>query len=112
MNQTNHFSTPIKTQTVLQHLYVLSNTYYEGMELAEICISAKYQPSSGHYIEISIVQKLDLVNSWTKHAAIAPQPRPIPYSNIYMFFLIHTMKGCNKKKYIYLPNINLVPAIT
>jgi hypothetical protein len=32
------------------------------MELEEICLLAKYQPSSGHYIEHSIVQKLDLVN--------------------------------------------------
>jgi hypothetical protein len=50
------------TQTVLQHLYFLSNTYYERMELEEIHLSAKYQPSSGHFIENSIVQKLDLVN--------------------------------------------------
>jgi hypothetical protein len=43
------------------------------MELEEIHLSAKYQPSSGHYVEDSIVQKLDLlVNSWTKPPAVAP----------------------------------------
>jgi hypothetical protein len=47
----------------LEHLYILPSAYYEGMELEEICLSAKYQPSSGHcYIEHSIVQKLVLVN--------------------------------------------------
>jgi hypothetical protein len=34
------------------------------MELEEICLSAKYQPSSGHYIEHSIVQKLVLFKFW------------------------------------------------
>jgi hypothetical protein len=82
------------------------------MEQEEIHLSAKYQPSFGHYVEDSIVQKLVLVNSWIKQAAVASRPRPRPYSNIYMFFLILTMKGWNKKKYIYRPNNTLVIAIT
>jgi hypothetical protein len=61
MDRTNRHSTPTKTKTVIQHLYVLPNSYYEGMELEEICLPARYQPSSGHYIEHSIVQKLVLV---------------------------------------------------
>jgi hypothetical protein len=62
MDRTNHHSTPTNTQTVLQHCYVLPSTYYEGMELEKICLSAKYQPSSGNcFIEHSIVQKLVLV---------------------------------------------------
>ena len=60
-DETKSHSTPTKTKTVLQPLYVLPCTYYEGMELEEICLLAKYQPSSGHYIELSIVQKLVLV---------------------------------------------------
>jgi hypothetical protein len=45
---------------------------------------------------------------------VGPQPRPRPrqYSNIYLFFVIHTMKGWNKKKYIYRPNNMIVLAIT
>jgi hypothetical protein len=62
MDRTNHHSSPTNAQIVLQHLYVLPSTFYEGMELEEICLSAKYQPSSVHsYIEHSIVQKLVLV---------------------------------------------------
>jgi hypothetical protein len=63
MDRTNQHSTPTNAHTVLQHLYVLPSTYYEWMELEEICLLAKYQPSSGHcYIEHSIVQKLVLIN--------------------------------------------------
>jgi hypothetical protein len=61
MYRTNHHSTPTNAQIVLQHLYVLLSTYYEEMELEEICLSAKYQPSSGHYKEHTMVQKLVLV---------------------------------------------------
>jgi hypothetical protein len=62
MDRTNHHSSSSNTQTVLQHLDVLPSTYYEEMELEEICLLAKYQPSSGHcYIEHSIIQKLVLV---------------------------------------------------
>jgi hypothetical protein len=32
MNRTNSRSTPTKTQTVLMHLYVIPNTYYDRME--------------------------------------------------------------------------------
>jgi hypothetical protein len=50
------------SQRVLQNLHVLPNTYYERMELDEISLAAKYQPSSGHYyIELSIVKKMVLV---------------------------------------------------
>jgi hypothetical protein len=61
MDRTNHHSSSSNTQTVLQHLDVLPSTYYEEMELEEICLLDKCQPSSGHYIEHSIVQKLLLV---------------------------------------------------
>jgi hypothetical protein len=57
MDRTNRHSTPTKTKTVIQHLYILPSTYYEGMELEEICLPSKYQPSFGHYIEHSIVQR-------------------------------------------------------
>jgi hypothetical protein len=77
MDQTNHHSTPTNAQIVLQYLNVLPSTYYEGVELEAICLSAKYQPSSGHcYIEHSIVQKLVLVKSWTEPTTIAAQPTP------------------------------------
>jgi hypothetical protein len=45
MDRTNRRSTPSKTKTAVQHLYFLSNTYYERMEQEEIHLSAKYQPS-------------------------------------------------------------------
>jgi hypothetical protein len=62
MDRTNNHSTPTNAQIVLQHFYVLPSAYYKGMELEEICLLAKYQPSSGHcYIEHSIIQKLVLV---------------------------------------------------
>jgi hypothetical protein len=62
MDQTNRRSTPTKTRTVLQHLFVLPNTYYERMEQEEKHLLAKVHPSSSHYIlELYIVQKLDLV---------------------------------------------------
>jgi hypothetical protein len=61
MDRTNRRSTPTKTKRVLQHLHILPNKYYERMELDEICLTAKYQPSSCHSIELSIVQKMDLV---------------------------------------------------
>jgi hypothetical protein len=41
MDQTNRCSTPTKTKTVLQHLCVLPNTYYEGLEQEEIPLFAK-----------------------------------------------------------------------
>jgi hypothetical protein len=41
MDQANRGSTPNKTKTVLQQLYVLPNTYYERMEQEEIHLSAK-----------------------------------------------------------------------
>jgi hypothetical protein len=44
-----------------QDQFVLPNTYYERMELEEIYLSARWHPSSSHYIELYIVQKLDLV---------------------------------------------------
>jgi hypothetical protein len=62
MDQTNLRSTPTKTKTALQHIYVLSHIYYERMELEEICLLAKNQPSSGHYKGHYIVQRLGLVN--------------------------------------------------
>jgi hypothetical protein len=48
MDQTNHYSTPTNAHTVIQHSYVLLSTFYEGMELEEICLLDKCQPSSGH----------------------------------------------------------------
>jgi hypothetical protein len=60
MDQTNRSSTLTKTKTVLQHLFVLLNTNNERMRQEEIHLLAKLQPSSSHYIELSIVQKLDL----------------------------------------------------
>jgi hypothetical protein len=60
MDQSNRRTTPTKTQTVLQHSYVLSYTYYEGMELEETCLTAKDQPRSGHYIELSRPKKMVL----------------------------------------------------
>jgi hypothetical protein len=41
---------------------------------------------------------LDLVNSRTKQAAVASQPRPKPYSNIYMFFLTHIIKRMEQEE--------------
>jgi hypothetical protein len=76
MDQTNRCSTPTKTKTVLQHLFVLPNTYYESMELEEIHISAKWHPSSRYNIDLCIVQALDLVKEWNTPTAVAPQPRP------------------------------------
>jgi hypothetical protein len=61
MDQANCGSTPTSTKRVLQNLHVLPNTYYERMELDEIFLTAKYQLTSGHYMELSRVQKLDLV---------------------------------------------------
>jgi hypothetical protein len=49
MDRTNHHSTPTNAQTVLQNLFVLFSTYYEGLELEEICLLAECQPRSGHY---------------------------------------------------------------
>jgi hypothetical protein len=54
------------------------------MELEESHQAAKYHPSSGHYIELAIVQKLVLVKLWTEPTAVAPQPRPRQFSNIYI----------------------------
>jgi hypothetical protein len=49
--QTNLSSTPTKTQTVLQRLYVLLNsTYYERMEPKHDGLPALYQAGSGHDI--------------------------------------------------------------
>jgi hypothetical protein len=31
--------------------------------MISLCLSAQYQASSGHYIELSIVQKMDLLES-------------------------------------------------
>jgi hypothetical protein len=61
MEKTNCCSTPTKNGVVLQHLYLLPIKHYEEMEQEEINQLAKYQPSTIHYIELSIVQKLDLV---------------------------------------------------
>jgi hypothetical protein len=61
MDQTNRCSTPTKTRTVLQHLFVPPNIHYEGMEQEEIHLLAKEHPSSIHFIELSIVRKMDLV---------------------------------------------------
>jgi hypothetical protein len=36
VERANGGSTPIKTRTVLQHLFVIPSTYYERMELEEI----------------------------------------------------------------------------
>ncbi len=59
MDPTNHHSAPANAKTVLLHFYVLPTTYYEGMELEEICPLDKCQPSSGNcYIEHYIVEKL------------------------------------------------------
>jgi hypothetical protein len=85
MDQTNRHSTPPKTPPVPQHLLVLPNTCYERMEQEETHLSAREYPGSTHYIELSIVQKLDLVKYWTSPTAIAPHPRPRQYSNIYVF---------------------------
>jgi hypothetical protein len=41
MDQTNRCSTPTKTRTVLQHLFVIPNTYYERMELEEVQLFIK-----------------------------------------------------------------------
>jgi hypothetical protein len=41
LDQTNRRGTPTKTKTVLQHLFLLSNTYYESMEQEEINLPAK-----------------------------------------------------------------------
>jgi hypothetical protein len=84
MDRTNRRSTPTKTQTVLQYIYVLPNTYYEGIALVEIHQAAKYHPSSGHYIELAIVQKLVLVKLWTGPTAVAPRTGPSQFSNIYI----------------------------
>jgi hypothetical protein len=43
---------------------------------------------------------------------MGPQPRPRQYSSTYTFFLIHSMKGWNKKNYMDRPNDTLVLAIT
>jgi hypothetical protein len=61
MDQNNRHSTPTKNQAVLQHSYLLPNIYYEKMELDEICLTAKSQPSSSHYIQLSRVKKIILV---------------------------------------------------
>jgi hypothetical protein len=61
MDRTNCRSTPTKNQAVLQHLYLLPITHYKKMKQKEIHILPKYQPSTIHYIELSIVEKLDLV---------------------------------------------------
>jgi hypothetical protein len=61
MDQTNHRSTTNRTKSVLQHLYVLPNTYYERRRLDNICILAQHQARSCHPIELSIVRKMDLV---------------------------------------------------
>jgi hypothetical protein len=57
MDQSNRRNTPTKTPPVLQHLNLLSNTYYERTRLEEICLLAQHQASSWDYIELSIVQK-------------------------------------------------------
>jgi hypothetical protein len=83
MDRTSRRSTPPKTPPVLQHLIVLASTYYERMEQEETHLSAIKHPGSSHYIElVSIVQKLDLVKTWTKPTAIVHHPRPRQYSNI------------------------------
>jgi hypothetical protein len=61
MDRTNCRSTPTKNQAVLQHLYLLPINHYEKMEQEEIHLLTKYQPSTIHYIELSIVEKLALV---------------------------------------------------
>jgi hypothetical protein len=61
MDLTNRRRTPTKTRIVLQHLYVLPNTYYERKEQEEIHLSAKQHPSSSPYIELFIVKKMVLV---------------------------------------------------
>jgi hypothetical protein len=86
--------------------------YYGRIEQEEIHRLAKEHPSSSHYIELTIVQKFDQVKKWSNPTAVAPQPRPGKYSSTYKFFLIHTIKGWNKKKYVYRPKNTLVPAIT
>jgi hypothetical protein len=49
------------TKTGLQHLYVLPNPYYERTRLEDICLLAQDQATSFHYIELSIIRKVDLV---------------------------------------------------
>jgi hypothetical protein len=61
MDQTNDHITQTKTQRVLQHSNVLSYTYYERMDLEETCLPAKYQRSSGHYIELSKLKRMVLL---------------------------------------------------
>jgi hypothetical protein len=55
-------------------------------------ILAKYQASSGHLIELSIVRKMNLAKSWTKPTPIALQPRPRKCSNLWRSLLIYITK--------------------
>jgi hypothetical protein len=61
MDQTNHRSTTNMTKRVLQQLNVLPNTYYERKRLEEICLLVQHQASYCHFIELSIVPKMDLL---------------------------------------------------
>ena len=46
MDNTDHSSTPTKTQKVLEPLQILPNTYFERMEPKKSSLSAQYQASS------------------------------------------------------------------
>jgi hypothetical protein len=61
MNRTNRQITPTKTETVFQHLYDLPNTFFERMEQEEVYLSYERHPSSSHNMDLSIVQKFDMV---------------------------------------------------
>jgi hypothetical protein len=61
--------------------------------------------------DLSIVQKMNLSQSWTQPTAVAPKQRPRQCSNAYFSFLIHTIKGVEPKYHIYRANIRLFLAI-
>ena len=75
-----------------QPFHALSYTYYEIIKPISSALPAQSQPGSGHLIKLSIVEKMSLFQYLTTPMAVTFQARPRKCNNLFMLYLIHTMK--------------------
>jgi hypothetical protein len=87
--------TPRKCSNLFR-LFLIHNM--KRMTTKNSSISAKYQASYGHLIELSIVRKMNWIKWWTTPAPVTSQPRPRKCSNLFRFILVHNLKRITPKK--------------